>query len=95
MLARHDILKSHITNIATNEEDCNAVISKEDLLKCIVSNFSVFNDEMALKVTNGIGELNSISADELTKQVVCLFICLFVYLFIRLFTSLEKGQQNS
>ena len=82
MLARHDILKSHITNLTTNEEDCNANISKEDLLKCIVTNFSVFNEEMALKVTNGIGELDPIPADELTKQVICLFIYLFICLFM-------------
>ena len=85
MLARHDILKSHITNLTTNEEDCNANISKEDLLKCIVTNFSVFNEEMALKVTNGIGELDPIPADELTKQVfVCLFIC-FMFVYVCLF----------
>eukprot|EP00800_Vazella_pourtalesii_P012308 TRINITY_DN290_c0_g4_i4.p1 TRINITY_DN290_c0_g4~~TRINITY_DN290_c0_g4_i4.p1 ORF type:complete len:563 (+),score=155.98 TRINITY_DN290_c0_g4_i4:178-1866(+) len=97
LLARHDILKSHLTNLATSEEDCNANISKEDLLKCIVSTFSVFNEELALKVTNGIGELDPVPADELTKQLgegTTEFLELFYECFLQQRSSLIKDITN-
>ncbi|KAI6646789.1 Translin-associated factor X-interacting protein 1-like [Oopsacas minuta] len=69
LLARHDILKSQIYNLATTEEEGYAKISQDNLVNCILSNFSVFTEDMAVKLTNSIVESDGIVVDELAKQL--------------------------